>query len=757
MLVTFHCNHCNAKLRINANAMGSTLTCPECDGDITVPEQTIGPGFVIGGFLIKHKIGQGGMGEVYLARQLSLERDVALKILPAQFTRQSSFVVRFLKEVHYQAKLDHPNIVTAYDAGEDNGVYFMAMAHVAGETLEDFLDREGAMEEKEALKAIRQVALALQYASDQKDIIHRDIKPANIMITPTLHAKVLDMGLSKNVFDKNPTTHVDTLLGTPNYMSPEQIDRPREIDTRSDMFSLGMTFYHMLTGNVPFEDSSYLKTLKRHGEEKLEDPRTLMPGISLHAVHLIARLLARDPEARFPDWAGVLTAIEHALTGKLPVVALPAGDTTLAVDDTLNAPAPAPPSANPVPPDNATVANAAPTRVSRQQGITLSVAAGLVLGFAGITLLHRMLPPPPSRQPTAQHPAAPTPIPDTANVPTPMPEPRDLEALNRKFTAIVLDYERNPNEFDVIIRRLLEVATEAENTSIADRAVRQIDRIRSAREEALEAQRRRMRENTLTVLRDEGADAARAYLQRFDTPFEAELSRVRAGLMARIDAWEQQERSQREEELAQARAQYQNLLRDITPSILSRDYGQVLQSIDQAANRPSLFVIADEIAALRREIMALQGVSIEILETYRNLVGRETTLQLRGGPQNVRIRDVLADGMLVSKPLYAPDGSQRGNVEQTILFSELNYREVLQRMESLTLPHHDIYRGLIAHHTGYHEAARFYMQAAETDLSRAILRELTIPAQTFTPMEAFPDDLDLNRPRFDFQPNPAYP
>jgi serine/threonine protein kinase len=135
MLITFHCSHCNAKLRIDADAMGSQLNCPECETHITVPHQEFGPGFVVGGFAIKRKIGEGGMGQVYLARQLSMERDVALKILPPQYTRQGNFVVRFLKEVHYQAKLDHPNIVTAFEAGEDNGVYFMAMAYVEGKTL----------------------------------------------------------------------------------------------------------------------------------------------------------------------------------------------------------------------------------------------------------------------------------------------------------------------------------------------------------------------------------------------------------------------------------------------------------------------------------------------------------------------------------------------------------------------------------------------------------------------------------------------
>ena len=735
MLVTFHCNHCNAKLRINANAMGSSLSCPECDGEITVPKQTLGPGFVVGGFLIKHKIGQGGMGEVYLARQLSLERDVALKLLPAQFTRQNSFVVRFLKEVHYQAKLDHPNIVAAYDAGEDNGVYFMAMAYMAGESLEEWLDREGVMSEAEALKIIRQVALALQYASDQKDIIHRDIKPANIMITPTLHAKVLDMGLSKNMLERDPTTHVDTLLGTPNYMSPEQIDSPRNIDTRSDMFSLGMTFYHMLTGKVPFEDSSYLKTLKRHGQEKLEDPRNLMPGISSRSCHLLARLLARNPEDRFEDWAGLLTCIEDAMNAQGEPADPPSGETTVELDPEygLAVQPMAPPMASEATRHPHAEASAArpPQRMSSTRGIALSIAAGLVLGFAGIAVLHRMLPRP---RPTRDNSIAASPTPGPVMVEEDDPD-EGLEELSRMFTRAILEYERNPNSHDEVLTKLLDIADLVEGHPLANQVARQIFRIREARDEAVAEQRRRLRSNALDILQTDGAEAARAYIQRFSGGFPNEMTGEKERLLRRIQAWEDEETSRRQSEIAVSQAQYLDLLRDITPSIVSRDYGYALQAVDAAAERPSLFAAAADIASLRREIAALQSVPSEILDSYRSLIGRETSLWLRGGPETVRIRDVLPDGMLVAKPVLAPDGSERGSVEQTVLFAQLNYREILNRMESMTEAHHDIYRGLIALNAGHHEAARYYLEAAETDLAKAILREIASPLQPFSPVE----------------------
>ncbi len=724
MLVTFHCDHCNAKLRINSNAMGSKLTCPECDGEITVPHMRLGPGFVVGGFLIKHKIGQGGMGEVYLARQLSLERDVALKILPAQFTSQNSFVVRFLKEVHYQAKLDHPNIVAAYDAGEDNGVYFMAMAYVAGETLEDRLEREGPLTESDSLKLIRQVALALQYASDQKGILHRDIKPGNIIVSPALHAKVLDMGLSKNTMEKNSSTHADTLLGTPNYMSPEQIDHPQQIDTRSDMFSLGMTFYHLITGCVPFEDSSYLKTLKRHSQEQLEDPRSLMPGISQGSVHLLSRLIAREPESRFLSWEDVLDAIEACMNGDGTEITLPSGQSTLYVDPDLN-PLPKIKHAVPVHPPES---SALPPGFPRAKGVLLSVALGLLLGFAGILLLIRFFP-----APVPAPAALPAPVQlDPEEYPA-LDQAANLQELNRRFTNVILDFERSPGLYDEALRDLLELAADAEGTPIARNATEQILRIRRARDQAVEDQRRRLREISLRLLQEQGAPAAREYLLGYSDLFVEELEGTLDHLLRQVDVWEQQEKSQREADLRLANERYEELLRNLTPLVLARDWSAALNFTDTAAAQPTLFPVADKVAQLRRELAALRRVPTDILQSYRNLILQDISLDLLSGPRSFRLRDVRSDGLLVQIPLQGSDGSDVGTREELIPFSQLSSRELLKRMEHLKEAHHDLYRGLMAHQAGTFESARFYFEASDTDLAKTLRREISAPVLPFTP------------------------
>jgi len=755
MLVTFNCSHCSAKLRINANAMGSDLGCPECDHEIRVPEMSLGPGFVVGGFLIKHKIGQGGMGEVYLARQLSLERDVALKILPSQFTRENSFIVRFLKEVHYQAKMDHPNIVTAFDAGEDNGVYFMAMAYVSGETLEEWLDREGTMDEKDALQVVRQVAMALDYASGQKGILHRDIKPANVMVTTTLHAKVLDMGLSKNTLEKQSTTVADTLLGTPNYMSPEQIDHPQEIDHRADLFSLGMTLFHMLTGQVPYEDTSYLKTLKRHAGEKLPDPRTVMPGISPGASRLLARMLAREPDDRYPDWGGFLEDLQGVQSGsKIPTP--PEGETTLDLQP-LN---PAKVQKEEPPQPSAPAPQAAPrppsvhdSNISRVAGVMISVVIGLGLGLGGLAILRSQMQ---ENRPQPQPTPVPIPtVPTSTPVPAPTPTPFDEAALQRKLTEIILDYERDLTLHDSTIERLVDLATEAGDSPIADRAAELIIRIRRERDTALDNARRRLREDTLRLLYEQGVDAARAHLEGYEGPFLEETETLRSNLERRIEIRARQEESQREADEAKAQELLQELNQQVAPLVIRKEWAQALQKVQEASEEPALFPVSSEVAELRTELLELQSVPELVIDSFERGLKEDVSLRLKNEVLVGEIVELLPDGIRVMEILYSEMGLPQGRVERDILFSELSHLEVLSRLE----PHNTnavyTYRALMLYHHGETEGCREELKEADSQLSDAIwnflFRPIELPETAIEPEPlTFPQPF---QPEIEFAPD----
>ena len=247
-------------------------------------------------------IGRGGMGTVYRARQLNMDREVALKVLRADLTANARYIRRFIREARAAGQLDHPNLVRVYDVGEaGSGGWFMTMEFVEGRTVRHLLRREGRLNLLESLRILAQVSAALECAHRSK-IIHRDIKPDNIMITSRGVAKLCDLGLAKAL--EGPLQDTDTqegsTLGTPHYMSPEQA-QGRPLDERSDLFSLGATFYHMVTGQVPFTGQSALEIMLRVSSQDPTPPEHLEPLLPPPVCNLIRRLMARDPLDRPPS------------------------------------------------------------------------------------------------------------------------------------------------------------------------------------------------------------------------------------------------------------------------------------------------------------------------------------------------------------------------------------------------------------------------------------------------------------------------
>lgn len=301
MDVSFVCPDCQSKLKFDAASYppGAQIDCPNCSSNVSIPRPNIGPGVTIGGFELKKLLGKGGMGEVYLATQRSMHRDVALKILPGHFAMQEGAVDRFLQEVKMAARLKHPNIVRAYEAGEDHGVYFLAMDFVEGTAIDDRLKNDGAMSETEVRVIAEKLGRALDQIWTKHKMIHRDIKPANIMLDEYGEPLLMDMGLSKALEDEDGLTMSSAIMGSPNYMSPEQSIGAERVDFRTDMYSLGATFYHMLTGKVPFKGKSVMEVLRKQATQQLVDPREHNPDISEGMVRIIERMMAKKAEQRY--------------------------------------------------------------------------------------------------------------------------------------------------------------------------------------------------------------------------------------------------------------------------------------------------------------------------------------------------------------------------------------------------------------------------------------------------------------------------
>jgi len=274
----------------------------------------------IAGFELLEKIGEGAMGVVYKARQTSMDRVVALKILSPRLARSTRYVARFQREAKAAARLSHPHIVTGIDVGEYQGYHYFAMEFVTGRTVQDILDEKGGIPEKRTIEICSQIGDALSHAWD-RGLVHRDIKPGNIVIAPDGSAKITDFGLAKYTLDDDVAlTDTGTTLGTAYYLSPEQARGESTIDTRSDIYALGASMFHMLTGQPPYQGTP-VAVMTQHVSAPLPDPKQFKPELSNEICDVIRMMMAKDRRDRYRTPDELVIDLKRMLAGKKPLLA----------------------------------------------------------------------------------------------------------------------------------------------------------------------------------------------------------------------------------------------------------------------------------------------------------------------------------------------------------------------------------------------------------------------------------------------------
>ena len=318
------CPNCGATAEIGEGIESGQFVCAKCKSTVgfgpgttmvldrtEVNDDLVGK--TLAGYEVKKLLGAGGMGKVYLARQISIDRPVALKILAARLAENENFTKRFIREAQAAGRLLHPNLVTVFDAGKENNTYFFSMEYVKGEPASKLIFETGRIAPVEALRIVRQVAEALRCAFEH-GIIHRDIKPDNIMITPSGLVKLADLGLAKQIESESGEsglTVAGAVMGTPHYLAPEQARNSKDVDQRADIYSLGCTLYHMLTGCVPFSGSSTYEILRKHEIEEPEFPADSAVPESVQ--QLVRNMMAKDADDRPQTPTDVVAAVNQIL------------------------------------------------------------------------------------------------------------------------------------------------------------------------------------------------------------------------------------------------------------------------------------------------------------------------------------------------------------------------------------------------------------------------------------------------------------
>jgi serine/threonine protein kinase len=318
----------NEQKRLAVEKLGKTLAGLLVERGVVTERQLgrvvdsleeIRPKHQIPGYRLISRLGAGAMATVFKAEQLSLHRPVAIKVLHKRYSENPEYVERFYKEGQAAAKLNHPNIVQAIDVGEAGGFHYFVMEYVEGHTLFDELAKGRVFPESEALRTVLQIARALAHAHE-RGLIHRDVKPKNIMITTEGVAKLADMGLARLAADQQAAqAEAGRAFGTPYYIAPEQIRGEVDIDFRADIYSLGATLYHLVTGRVPFEAPTPAAVMHKHLKEQLTPPDHINASLSVGIGEVVETMMARDRQDRYASTKDLLVDLEAVARGEPPL------------------------------------------------------------------------------------------------------------------------------------------------------------------------------------------------------------------------------------------------------------------------------------------------------------------------------------------------------------------------------------------------------------------------------------------------------
>ncbi|MFH0954161.1 MAG: protein kinase, partial [Verrucomicrobiota bacterium] len=711
MLVSFVCPHCQTKLEIEADAVGTQVQCPRCEVMVTIPKKPLGPGMTIGGFKIKKLLGRGAMGEVYLARQISMDRDVALKILPPQLIKDRDVVLNFIKEVRLQAKLEHPNIVVAHEAGEDQGVYFLAMAYV-GESLAERLDREKALPQKDALEIVHKLAGALGYAWDEHRLLHRDIKPGNIVLDQHGNPRLTDLGLSKSLRDAGATAVDEFIVGTPNYMSPEQADGGVEIDFRADMYSLGATLYHMLTGQIPFEGPNTEEILEKQAKAPLADPRDYNETVTEACVELLTLMLAKDRDNRHPSWNALIGDIERVMAGEHPSkMPLEPGESALLKVRALGAGHED---------HKKIVLRHSQVLKLQRHGVGGSAGQGgrpLAHAFAGMTLLLAVVGATAlvlfwkTRQPL-EEPAPASPAP--ASQPQAAAD-TETASLERKFAEGRRYAEQNPDDFAGSIRWFERLREDGAGTEYEIKASGEIKKLEAARQAAVGGVMAQLRADAERLFTEGKASDAAALLSNYSGRLAAETQDARKALADALARRAGEAKQAEEERTTAARTKMAELLSGVAGDLLKGDAAEAQVRVDAAEGDEALQPAAEELAALRTQVSQVAGLEKVILDSFRQDQGKAVSIAFKSGSQTLQIVSVEPDKVRARRQLETA-----GYMQRSFSVGELNLEEQITRLGKELTPERDVMRGLLLYQWQKLTAAEKYFRRAATPLANEL-------------------------------------
>ena len=673
----------------------------------------------INGFEVIEKLGQGGMASVWKARQVSLDRTVAIKVLSDRLALDADDVRRFQEEAQAAAKLKHPGIVQVYDANAENGIYYFVMEYVAGYTVGDWVRRKGVLSEQDALLVAECVADALNYAWDRAGIIHCDIKPDNLIIDEDGTVKLADLGLARTIRAMGGDAEAPTeIMGTPAYISPEQAQGDPHLDFRADIYSLGAMLYHLVTGKMMFEGCHEDAVIDKQITDTVADPLEVNPSLSKAVCWLIERMTAKDPAKREGSWDAVRQDILRVRRGLLPIgKVLSSGDSTVRRCDRRSL--------------------SDYQRVLRLQKATLAastprVRTALTTAFIAVAIAVALrlylLRSEPGVVPFLPPPAVVTNIvtvtesgPEPAlALPSELLQKEDDHA--RDMYAFAEEWQMaHPEDLAGSIAQFEAVKRETRGTKYTLMAQNKIRELSDLREEAMRAAVDGLRRETQPLVAEGRFDEAMRIVARYDGQFADETIDMRKKAIVRLnaekDAWVA-ERRREAEEIEQHR---QARIDELTMAILSDDLSL---AIEHVADMLQDTAFAEQMPVLREThdvLVNATGINDRIMDSFRAQRGETIDVQLTSGTRTLTIGAVVGDKVSCRHMLSVGRGAM-----STIYVGvgDLSQREQLLRMGPDELPEVTLVKGIMAFQSRAYTHAEKYFGMTHPFLSAQLLNRL---------------------------------
>jgi serine/threonine protein kinase len=662
------------------------------------------------GFEVIEEIGRGGMASVWKARQISLNRIVAIKILHARLAHGSSDVHRFQAEAQAAAKLKHPGIVQVYDASTDQGMYYFVMEYVEGETVGAWCRRKGVLPEKDALQVAECVADALAYAWNKERITHCDIKPDNVMIDSDGTVKVADLGLSRTIHAMTFTQPEEEILGTPAYMSPEQARGDPNVDFRADVYALGAMLYHLVTGKMPFEGKTPEETIELQVTGNLADPIAINPKLSRGVCWLIEKMMWKLPEGRHGSWESVVGDIHLISKHHIPklIVGAPGSSTVQRSKARQKLTGPA-------------RHEMAGTQTERSHSGSVfwflaTIALLLVAVYFFKSYLQQgQLPwrpvqqaqtPEPVKPPSAPPPAQPAGKPNQ-----PVPGADRSEWARQQFEAAVSWIGAHPDQWAKGVNWLRKVAKDTAGTPYSARANEEANRLERERTGSIDSVLSRLRE-TVEPLRVAGKyEEAIRVVEDYTGPYAAETAARRAEA---ADQLRRQSQQQYDDQLAKV-VEFQRALAavcsGIADAMLQGSLTGAVARAQTAAGDPRLASRKGDFDRLAGELDQVIRIDEKVLRSFASEIGKEITVALSSGTYKVQVLQVM-DGRV--------DAVENRNVggavaSKRLVFTaaDLTSRERMQRMGAEDDPVAAMAKGLLAWNARTYSVARKCFELAD--------------------------------------------